>query len=214
MVDVRDAQAFQTYHIAGSLNLPDYTLKTKTFLKAKPLVLVNEGYHYRGLEALCQELRTAGFAQVAILDGGLNAWRQTVAPLAGDLIAQRRLNRIEPEAFFPERDYRHWAVLDVSSWPGSPATPGAGEDRQSRLRRFLTGQRQPLDVDASYLLIVSDAGEGYDEIENAVKDLGWINVFYLDGGKQAYQQYLKKQHALWNRTPGKQGAVKTCGGGR
>ena len=96
------------------------------------------GYAGSELETLCTSLRAAGFSQVAILDGGLNAWRQQVGTLDGDPLAQLALNRITPEQFFPERDYNHWAILDLSEW----AATGAGEERQQRLQQWLATKRQ------------------------------------------------------------------------
>jgi hypothetical protein len=102
------------------------------------------------------------------------------------------LNRITPEQFFPEREYDHWAVLDLSEW----AATGVGEERQQRLRQWLATKRQQQAPAASFILIASNTGDGYAEIEHAVPALGWINVFYLEGGKQAYSAFLKRQWAL------------------
>ena len=71
LVDVRDANDFEKFRIPGSLNIPFFALKTKTFLKKKSLVMINEGFSYSRLEQGCLRLRNAGFASVSILDGGL-----------------------------------------------------------------------------------------------------------------------------------------------
>jgi rhodanese-related sulfurtransferase len=109
LIDLRDGKAFQRYHIPGSLNMPAHTLKTKTFLKSRNLILVNEGHKYKMLETLCLNLREAGFSKVSILAGGLNQWQKQVAPLQSDLLAH--LDEITPAQFFPVRDYEHCTLL-------------------------------------------------------------------------------------------------------
>ena len=39
LVDVRNPRAFETFRIPGSLNIPLFALKTKTFLKTNRLIL-------------------------------------------------------------------------------------------------------------------------------------------------------------------------------
>ena len=47
MVDIRSRRDFKRLHISGSMNIPLYAVKTKLFLKSSPVVLINEGFHYR-----------------------------------------------------------------------------------------------------------------------------------------------------------------------
>jgi len=49
LVDVRDNESFQKIRIPGSINMSLFAVKTKTFLKTKQIVLVNEGYGYNKL---------------------------------------------------------------------------------------------------------------------------------------------------------------------
>ena len=52
--------AFTEAHIPGSINMPLYAVKTKTFLKSVPVVLVNEGFRYAELESECRRLAERG----------------------------------------------------------------------------------------------------------------------------------------------------------
>jgi len=61
LVDVRKKSEFEKFRIPGSISVPLFAVKTKTFLKAKPLVLVNEGYGYRQVEQEVAHLRDSGF---------------------------------------------------------------------------------------------------------------------------------------------------------
>ncbi len=59
LVDVRSRQDFERLHIPGSINIPLYAVKTKTYLKSAPVVLVNEGFRYVELENECRRLARA-----------------------------------------------------------------------------------------------------------------------------------------------------------
>ena len=145
LVDVREERQFAQVRIPGSLNIPLFAVKTKSFLKTKAVVLVDEGYRPHQLEETCDQLTQAGF-EAQFLFGGLNAWRTRsakeslqrsakeslqrsahvhVLPLQGDVFAQKALNRMPPQALFAEQDGKHWLLLDVSTdgethpWPPS-----------------------------------------------------------------------------------------------
>ena len=53
LVDVRSREAFERFRVPGSINLPLFALKTKAFLKSKPLVLINDGWHQKSQGAGC-----------------------------------------------------------------------------------------------------------------------------------------------------------------
>ena len=74
LVDVRRREDFERLHIPGSINILLYAVKTKTYLKSAPVVLVNVGFRYGELENECQRLAERGY-KVSILDGGLPAWK-------------------------------------------------------------------------------------------------------------------------------------------
>ena len=191
-------------------------MKSKTFLADKKIVLVDSGYADSALRTLRDSLTEGGFSQVFILDGGLNAWRQVVGPLEGDALAQRRLNRITAQQFFPERENKEWAVIDVSGWGmlggGEAAAQGtAALGRATDLEGLLSAKLDEQSPDVRRILILNEDGTGYEAVEQAVAELGWINVFYLEGGKPAYQAYLETQQAMWNRKPGQAGAMMNCG---
>jgi rhodanese-related sulfurtransferase len=93
LVDVRDAGEFEKFRIPGSINIPLFAIKTKTFLKSKPLVLINNGQNYKQLTDECTVLSKAGFI-VSMLDGGLYQWKRKNGRLEGDVFAQKELNYI------------------------------------------------------------------------------------------------------------------------
>lgn len=196
LVDVRDAKLFSEFRIPGSINVPLYTVKTKTFLRSKPVVLMNEGYAYSQLEKECASLRGSGFA-VSILQGGLHKWKEEGGAIEGNLfLAEKELIEIPPSDFFPERDYEHWLVIDIS------------KNYEPEIRQVLPQSvhisipEKPDDIKKSTVkqvkkpflnvLFVDDNGD-YKKLEKLVKRAGIENAFYLKGGFKAYRDFLDRQ---------------------
>lgn len=119
LVDVRSKSEFEKFRIPGSINIPLFAIKTKTFLKSKSLILVNEGYNPGQLQQECEVLEHAGF-HVRVLYGGFNAWKEQGYTLDGDIFAQSKLNRIPAQSLFAEKENEDWIVIDISA-PENPS---------------------------------------------------------------------------------------------
>lgn len=80
VVDVRPLATFQNGHVPHARNLPLSELATKaaSLPKDKPLIVVcDRGQLAMGAAA---KLRQTGLTQVAVLEGGLNAWMTAGLP--------------------------------------------------------------------------------------------------------------------------------------
>ena len=216
-IDVRKRSDFERFRIPGSINIPLFAIKTKAFLRSKSLVIVNEGYNYSQLERECEHLRRSGF-RAWLLNGGLNYWREKGAPLHGDGFAQKGLNRIPPRAFFAERDYENWMVIDISApkqpqahplIPQSISIPYLNDEE----RFILTLEKtlaQEKDKQFLSVLIFSQKGEYYDKIEKAAQKTDLRNVFFLKGGIQAYRNLLGQQALISRAKLNQRKAIKKC----
>ncbi len=96
LLDVRDAVAFERVSLPDSQNMPLFAVKTKTWLKSRPVILVDEGFRPRELNGACKRLRQSGF-DVWFLLGGLAGWKVSGGALEGDAFVQRSLNRLSAE---------------------------------------------------------------------------------------------------------------------
>lgn len=81
-VDVRPTEQFRAGHIAQARNLPaaEIEQKASSLPKNKPLLLVCETG--RDSNRIAARLRTQGFAEVAVLEGGMRAWTAAGLPLS------------------------------------------------------------------------------------------------------------------------------------
>lgn len=204
LVDVRRAEEFGKLRIPGSINMPLFALKTKSFLKAEPVVLVGEGYRVCELEQECRTLRASGFTRALVLRGGLASWVEKGGPVAGDVFAREQVFRVSPAGLFAARKCSSWLGVDVSRSvtpdgsrfiPGTVSVPyrGKGEEFLREFRRAMGTQKaeQPVTV-----LVFSETGEGYDAVERALKDGKIGGVSYLEGGLKAYRTYLQEQKLI------------------
>ena len=204
LIDVRSAEKFGRYRIPGSINLPLFAVKTRTFLKDKKVVLFNEGYSYGELEQECQRLRDSGFASVYIMDGGLSYWKEKGGTLEGDVPDQKEMNRISPAEFFNERGYNNWLIINVSETKSSeadylmpqavyiPYNNNAGEFVTQIKTAIGEHQGSPLPS----VLIFNEAGN-YQKLEPLLEKSGLNHAFYLKDGLAGYKAFLQQQAVIW-----------------
>jgi rhodanese-related sulfurtransferase len=200
LIDVRPPSAFDQYHIAGSLNIPLHAIKTKTYLKTKPIVLVNEGYVVNPLAAACESLNTVGF-KASVMAGGLVAWKAIGGRLVGDPFAQSAMNRISPQLLLQEMNNTHDVMIDASQindprtkkWiPDAEPLPFQTiqkENGPAKLERLL--KDQSASDPFARLVIFTTTGVENDRIQRRLAQAGIRQVFFLEGGLRAFEKYLQ-----------------------
>ena len=203
LIDVRNAKEFEKFRIPGSVSIPLFALKTKTFLKSKPLVLVNEGHTYKQLREQCAILSEAGFSAF-VLDGGLYQWKRKGGPLEGDVFAQRELNEISPQAFFAGKGYENWMVIDVSrsgktgADVKNPAQTHIAFSNGSKefISKLKSATKSHSEKEFASVIICDEKGEIYEEIERQLQIAAVQNVLYLKGGLEGYRVFEKQQISM------------------
>ena len=218
LIDVRNSGEFEKFRIPGSINIPLFAIKTKTFLKSKPLVLINEGYGYSQLEQECMVLRNSGF-KASVLNGGLYQWKQEGGLLEGDVFEQRELNKILPQAFVTENNYENWVVVDVSKEESPEGRylfhramhiPYSNDSGQFISKFKSLVNKQTKDPFLSFL-IYNAHGENYDKIEALLKKTEIKPVFFLKGGLEAYKMLSSIQQGKDDQGRTKAGkTVRKC----
>jgi rhodanese-related sulfurtransferase len=202
LVDIRKPGEFERVSIPGSINIPLHFIKSKAFLKLKPLVLVNTGYPYSQMEKECKRLRNNGF-KVSILTGGIISWYRKGGPLKGDLLAVNEYTKISSRIFFQEKDYSDRIVLDVSkehTRASKKLIPYAIHMLFFNNLNFDDLRAAAVNkADITYFLIFNENGDHYEKIEKIMEKKGLENTFYLTGGLNAYKKYL--QHLVLSRQP-------------
>ncbi len=200
LIDVRPTAAFDQYHIAGSLNIPLHAIKTKTYLKTKPIVLVNEGYVVSPLAAACESLNAAGFTS-SVMAGGLVAWKAIGGRLAGDPFAQSAMNRIGPQFLLQEINHTHDVMIDASQI-NDPRTKTLIPNARGVSLQTIRKENGPVELERilkkrsfsdpfARLVIFTTTGAENDRIQRRLAQAGIHQVFFLEGGLRAFEKYLQ-----------------------
>ena len=201
LIDVRNTSEFKKFRISGSMNIPIFAIKTKTFLKAKQVILFNEGYRHSQLEKECVRLRDIGFSNVSIMFGGLQCWRKKGGPIEGDIFSQKELNKVTARDFFEERHFDNQVVVNIFEKMNEEATflipqtitipyQNQGKDFIPKLKNVLNQKEgSPLRL----VLIYNRNGEYPEGLETLLMKAGIENVYFLKLGLQGYKGFLQQQ---------------------
>ena len=201
LVDVRKRDAFEKFRIPGSLNMPLFGIKTKTFLRNKSLVLINEGYSCARLVRECRRLREQGFTRAAVMFGGLWSWKQQGGPMDGDVFSQETLNQVTAADFFEQRGLQNQVVVNISEKadraaldliPRTVFVPYGKKDPtfSARMKDALRPSgHDPL----SLILIYNRDGRYPMDMVTLMRKSGVRNFYLLKDGIKGYRNFIRKQ---------------------
>ncbi len=210
LVDIRHQTQFAKFKIPGSMNIPLSFIKTKSFLKTKPVVLIHKGFGYTEITKEALNLNQNGF-DIKILQGGFPTWKHKGGTLVGDPFSQKDLNKMPVNIFFQEKDYENWIIINACLKPpeknkalipkaffisGKKNNMKTGEivnsifTDQSPLKQKLS---IPPNNPMMSVIIFDETGNRYKQLKKEINPAFKHKVFYLEGGIQAYQRYLKYQ---------------------
>lgn len=74
LVDLRQNEPYQAFHIENALNLNVTELVNKRYWHSKNVVLIGDGKAEREMYLTCAQLKQSGYNQVYVLRGGLPLW--------------------------------------------------------------------------------------------------------------------------------------------
>lgn len=217
LVDVRNKKDFNRFRIPGSINIPLFAIKTKGYLKSARVVLINDGYGLEQLEDECRALRAAGFCAY-ILEGGLARWKQKNYKLAGNAIAQLDPNKISARAFYQDKNFDNWLVLNatvkdrkISSYiiPWGIAVAGPHHPEMF-LKQIEKMKKEHKNTPFLTFVVFDDNGTSYGKLERAIGEAGISDVFFLKGGFAAYRTYLTRQTALLENLVHPKKVIRRC----
>lgn len=204
LVDVRDNRSYTDAYIPDSLNIPLYALRSKAFLRNKPVILLDEAWNEKRLEEACQQLTDAGFQSVSVLYGGLAAWQHHGGSIKGQSSAIGRLKWLPAQALLEVEKLNDWIVIAmIPDSADGHITHGA----QATNILVRAGDRNGIDhvkkilVDRkgySSILMVTPKGDDYDDMAEMLA-LSNEPVFYLSGGWDAFVEYRQMMTVIQQR---------------
>lgn len=200
-VDVRSPASPEGIRIPGSIHIPLYAVKVKSFLKNSQVVLIDEGYGSHALEEECRKLREMGFANLSIWYGGLNAWLRRGGTTEGGPAAP--VDRLPPIAWHDIAYSTDWLVVathpavtnQVADALCIPFDPGNLDSFVSAVNAAIEERPQVASV-----LMVTETENDHRAVAAAA---GAINafVFFPEGGWAAWDAHRQMLGAIHlNRT--------------
>lgn len=179
LVDIRHARDYGTYKIPGSIHIPLDLIKTKSFLKTNPVVLIHQACDYSRMLSCIHELQNKGF-NIKILFGGLSAWHHKKGTLVGDPFAPFEANLLPVSTVIQEQNQPEWVMIET----GKTVQPAA-----DRVAQIFKQSKNPL----TSVLILTPTGETIEKTDQTIASGYKDRVFYLKGGIEARDKFLTFQ---------------------
>jgi rhodanese-related sulfurtransferase len=189
IVDVRPQAADQARRIDGALAMNPSELRTKGFLRERPVVLAGSGKQQRDLYEACTVLKAHGFRHARVLRGGMAAWAGTVERLSAvELWAEYQFDAnlvIVPDSQQALRD------LLPLAFPVPQADAAA-------LRKVLARRRAELkDAPLASVVIALPAGAGEAQIEELRRAVLPAPLLVYVDDAPAFVRQMQAQRAVW-----------------
>lgn len=208
MVDVRSEKEFEECNIPDSINIPLYSVKVKSFLKNKKLVLINNGFNLVSLKEAGEELNRKGYS-IRILYGGLLAWRNAGGKLSGDPLSIKNIDLVNAEDMFMEINGDNENLLlmnlvfpseETSQIENQNIISVPVRDSKDILIMFNDLLKKKKATPYLSVLIANRDGNQYEKVAHILKGYKDKNIFYLKDGIESYHTFLGKQVMMKNRS--------------
>ncbi len=225
LIDIRSPDQFAQLHIPRSLNIPSFALDTRSDLRGRKLVLLDDGVSPADLLARVAGLRNEGYAQVFALNGGLPAWIRASGKVEGPRASVLSVAKISAAEFAWAGRNAKWRVvaIDGASIPPdvvADVVTWRATDNIGRTLASLSGDGA--EGIPPNILIVAPGNGSYPKIEAQLGKARPEPVFYLNGGAKSLvlfhaEQVGAAQHTsqlyktkLAQNTPIIAGACSSC----
>ncbi|MCB1196205.1 hypothetical protein KDK77_08465 [bacterium] len=201
LIDIRQNDSSNALRIAGAVRMPMSSLYRKTSLRAKRLILINNGLEYSLLEEECSRLREKGFS-VWILDGGTAYWDNT--GMSKETAKQTSLalpiQHILPKDFYTEKNFDNWVIINASEHIPvtaemllpTPYNIVLSKDKDRFTHDIQSIVQSLPDTPLPYVLFYTEDGNGYDDLAVRLQGMKGAVFFFLDGGLKGYQLFWEQ----------------------
>lgn len=203
LVDIRSADKFARVHLPRSLNVLPFALRTRTDLRDRRVVLIDEGTSPVELFERVAAMREQGFRQVFGLSGGVAEWLRQGGPVEGSAPTALAASQITPAEWSISRRDFVWRVISQSPVEIDDAlATGLVVERWDRLASALVPlTKRPQSLAENRLVLVPDEATAARLEAQLAKAQVNTHVFYLIGGEAALQAYRVQQASVTVNSP-------------
>jgi rhodanese-related sulfurtransferase len=196
LIDTRSPSQFGPLHIAHALNIPAFALRTRNDLLGRKLVLLDDGVAPTDLLAQVAALRSQGFAQVFVLNGGLPAWMRAGGKVEGSSHSVLDVAQISAANFAWASRAAKWRVIAVGdiSVPAAEARDVIHLSETDNVELSLVSlSKDTVQGLPPNILIIAPTYGDYAKIEAQLGRAERSPVFYLNGGAPALALFRHEQ---------------------
>jgi rhodanese-related sulfurtransferase len=111
LVDLRQSETYQAFHIENALNLSVTDLLNKRYWYTKTVVLIGDGKAEREMYRTCAHLKQSGYKQVYVLRGGMPQWLGYNQTVAGRPLPVQQLSNLTAAEFWLEIQHAENLIL-------------------------------------------------------------------------------------------------------
>lgn len=202
LVDLRQGQDFQRFHVKGASQLTLSQLLSKPYLQSKSLVLIGDARDDRETYLACTQLRQAGFQNTTLITGGMSQWLLHGLPVEGKAPLPLELSLVSaPQLWARGQSDDQLVVLDArraslsSQFPKAKVVSTLTPDALTRV--VTTPEKKKTVSPWITVTLVTDqplSAESYAELQRAIMPLP-LSVY--TGSDGDYAAALKQQKAIW-----------------
>lgn len=196
-VDVRSKAELEEIQLRDGLKLSLSHLKYREELKSQTIAVVSEGVSKARMGRMCEELKEAGFKEPLVVLGGIGALKHEGYAVVGSMATAKHFASITPQLAY---EYLNNEKYDKGIWLGSeeakllksiPAELNFTKEIKSKIAKLNIDNRsnwQPI------LIIGPNAL--YREVVQRFSGQGVQDVYWVEGGVEAYQQYIHERSSM------------------
>lgn len=201
VIDTRHESDFLQFHIANAIRLDAASVRFKTYLRDKPLLLVGDGKSDRELYGACGQLRAQGFKSVQVLMGGMAGYIAKELPVSGsgapDAFESARLDpaQLWAQSLFPE------GLVVVVNSPASaallPLAPRVADATPQAVAGAVERRRKEQKSVLTNVTVVFDGALSEAMFRQYSQAVAPTPLLVYTGGAAALKGFLRSQEAAW-----------------
>jgi rhodanese-related sulfurtransferase len=203
LVDLRNSDAFQGWHINGALNLTLTDLHAKPYWRNKQVVLIGNGKAEREWYGACRHLKQNGYANVRVLRGGMPAWLGQQGAVLGRVTERvPQMLRLSTAEFWLEtQSPDHLVLLSPSQkamYQELPLSTILAQDTPEAVLAVLARHRKQTKAAAlAGVLLAAPASISEEQITRLQKVLAPLPLLVYTESRAALQQHIAQQKQIW-----------------
>jgi rhodanese-related sulfurtransferase len=200
VMDTRTEAQYAEFHAPGALRMDASSIRYKSYLRSKPLLLTGNGKGDRELYERCAQLRAQGFPNVQVAVGGMAAYVVAGKPVLGRVPAAVEMARLDPsqlvqEAYFPQN-----MVVMLGSSAASEYVPyaiGLNDSKPEALTALVEKRRKESKAAVASVVLVLSRPLSEEQHRSYLQAVKPSSLLFYGDSVEMLAKYTATQKAVW-----------------